>query len=128
MATILILDDDLGFVLWLGQTLASPEFRPFPALSVAEAKKLIRQLSAGVDILIVNPELKGAVGFARDLRKQQRQLRLIASLGYSPDASEAPADFDAARNKPDERDEAEQAAWQHLVRRIFSRPASAKGS
>lgn len=124
MATILILDDDLGFVFWLGQTLASPEFRPFPAPSVAEAKKLMPMLPAGLDILIVNPELDGALAFARNLRKGQRELRLIAALAYPPASSQAPSDFDAARNKPNERDEAEQSAWQHLVRRVFSRPAS----
>lgn len=127
MATILILDDDLGFVFWLGQTLASPEFRPFPSPSVAEAKKLLRMLTAGLDVLIVSPELPGAVEFARDLQKRRPELRLIAALGYAPASSEAPPGFDAARNKPDERDEAEQAAWQHLVRRVFSRPASAEG-
>lgn len=126
MATILILDDDLGFVFWLGQSLVSPQFRPFPAPSVAQAKKLLRMLAAGLDILIVNPELDGALEFALDLRQRQRQLRLIAALGYAPASNEAPPGFDAARNKPDERDEAEEAAWQHLIRRVLSRPASAQ--
>lgn len=126
MATILILDDDLGFVFWLGQTLSSPEFRPFPAPSVADANRLLPMLAAGLDVLIVNLELEGALTFALDLRDRQPALRLIAALGYAPASSDAPSGFDAARNKPDERDEAEQAAWQHLVRRVLSRPASAK--
>jgi hypothetical protein len=126
MATILILDDDLGFVFWLGQTLTSPQFRPFPAPSVADAKKLLKNLAAGLDILIVNPELNGALEFARGLRMRQRGLRLIAALGYPPASSEAPPGFDAARNKPDERDEAEQTAWEQLIRRVLSRPASAE--
>lgn len=127
MVNILILDDDLGFVFWLGHALASAEFRPMPAPSVAEAKKLLGKYLAGLDILIVNPELKGALQFARELRKQQSELRLIAALDYPPSSMAAPPDFDAARNKPAERDAADEAAWQHLVRRVFSRPASAQG-
>ncbi|HLK48916.1 MAG TPA: hypothetical protein VKT49_12315 [Bryobacteraceae bacterium] len=79
MATILILDNDLGFVFWLGQTLTTPQCTALPALSVPEANTLISQLKLTIDFLIMNPAVPGAAEFTRSLRKQHRQMR-VATL------------------------------------------------
>jgi hypothetical protein len=79
VATILILDNDLGFAFWLGQTLTAPHCTALPALSVDEASALIGEFKLKVDFLIMNPAMPGAVEFTRALRKEQRQMR-VATL------------------------------------------------
>lgn len=86
MATILILDNDLGFSFWLGHTLTAPHCRALPAKSVAEAAALIGQFKLKIDFLIMNPAVPGARDFTRALRKEQKHLR-VATL--SPDATDA---------------------------------------
>ena len=94
MATILILDNDLGFAFWLGQTLSAPHCTALPALNVAEAIALIGHFKLKIDFLIMNPALPGAVEFTRALRKEHKQLR-VASL--APEIG----DGDSRRNEWD---------------------------
>ncbi|GEM_PF-3176224 len=85
VATILILDNDLGFSFWLGHTLTAPHCEALPARSVEEAARLIGHFNLKVDFLIVNPSLPGVSDFTRALRREQRHLR-VATLDL-PDAS-----------------------------------------
>jgi len=86
VATILILDNDLGFSFWLGQTLSAPHCEALPARSVAEAATLIEHFKLKIDFLIINPALPGAADFSRALRREQKHLR-VATLD-SPDPDE----------------------------------------
>jgi DNA-binding response OmpR family regulator len=79
VATILILDDDLGFALWLGQALSAASCRVLPATSVTEAAALIRHFHLTVDLVILNPSVAGGADFTRDLRREQGYLR-VATL------------------------------------------------
>ena len=75
----MILDDDLGFVFWLGQALSASQCKALPAVTAAEAAALIAHFKLQVNLLIVNPAIPGAVEFASALRKEQRQMR-VATL------------------------------------------------
>ena len=79
MATILILDNDLGFAFWLGHTLSAPHCSAFPAKSVDEASALIGSFQLKIDFLIMNPAIPGATEFARALQQSQRHMR-VATL------------------------------------------------
>ncbi len=79
VATILILDDDLGFCFWLGQALTAPQCETVPARSVAEATALIGRFKLKIDFLILNPSVPGAADFTRTLRREQKHLR-VATL------------------------------------------------
>ena len=79
VATILILDDDLGFAFWLGQTLCAPNCETLPAKNVPEAAALIGQFKLTIDLVIMNPAVPGAADFTRGLRRQQGHLR-VATL------------------------------------------------
>jgi DNA-binding response OmpR family regulator len=81
VATIVILDDDLGFLFWLGQALSAPQCRALPAVTVAEAAALIDHFKLEVNLLIMNPAIPGAVEFSHALRKQQKQLRVATLTG-----------------------------------------------
>lgn len=85
MATILILDDDLGFSFWLGHTLTAPHCDTFPAKSVAEAAALIGHFKLKIDFLIMNPAVPGASDFKRALRREQKHLRVATLDGPDSD-------------------------------------------
>jgi len=121
MALVLILDDDLGFVFWLGHALAT-DFQPFPAPSVPEARKLLRRLRSKVDILILNPLVPGAAAFARSLRRKQRRLVVIATVENIEDLDAVLPEVNAARNKPTLLDEVAMTEWRQLVRQLLSSP------
>ena len=79
MATILILDNDLGFSFWLGLALNAPHCRALPAKSVVEAAALIAQYQFRIDFLIMSPAVPGAAEFTRALKRDQKHLR-VATL------------------------------------------------
>jgi hypothetical protein len=79
VTTILILDDDLGFALWLGQSLSAARCRVLPATSVSEAGTLISHFGLTVDLVILNPSVAGGADFTRTLRREQGYLR-VATL------------------------------------------------
>lgn len=58
-ATVWIVDDDLGFVWWLGEILSEIGCRAVPALSCADAVALIRKLELEPDLIVLNPYLSG---------------------------------------------------------------------
>lgn len=76
MATILILDDDLGFALWLGQALSAASCRVLPATSVTEAAALVSHFQLTVDLVLLNPSVAGGADFTRTLRREQGYLRV----------------------------------------------------
>lgn len=76
VATILILDDDLGFALWLGQALSAANCRVLPATSVTEAAALVSHFGLTVDLVIRNPSIAGGADFTRTLRREQGYLRV----------------------------------------------------
>lgn len=76
MATILILNNDLGFALWLGQALAASNCETLPATNVAEAAALVGHFKLNVDLVIVNPAVPGALEYSRSLRREQGRLHI----------------------------------------------------
>ena len=78
MATILILDDDLGSAFWLSQMFAGG-CEVVPAKTVAEAFALIRRFRLTIDLALVNPAIPDSTEFTRALRKTQGRLR-VATL------------------------------------------------
>jgi hypothetical protein len=78
VATILILDDDLGSAFWLSQRFAGG-CEVVPARTVREAVALIGRFHLTIDLALVNPAVPGGSEFARNLRKSQGHLR-VATL------------------------------------------------
>ena len=79
MKNILIVDNDLGFIFWLGAALMGAGYQAWPASSLSEAisvtsrKPLIR-----LDLLIVNGSLRGASEVIAHIRRTQSQLQVMA--------------------------------------------------
>jgi DNA-binding response OmpR family regulator len=79
--SILILDDDLGFVFWLGQTLDAAGYDSLPAKGVPEAIELLAQFRLRIDVLIARCTLPHVAEFANALRSfEGEHLSTIALL------------------------------------------------
>jgi hypothetical protein len=56
---VLIVDEDLGFVWWLGQIFSQAGCQVVPTLSSDQTASLASDLNLKVDLFVVNPELSG---------------------------------------------------------------------
>jgi len=67
--TVLIVDEDLGFVFWLGRLLNETGYQAWPARSGDEAAALLNEIGVAVDLLVINPNTAGAAAFVEDQRR-----------------------------------------------------------
>ena len=78
--TILIVDDDLGFVMWLGHTLVAAGYLTVPITSAQESLRIIAELDlTAIDLAIVNPAMPGMSQLIDMLRSRQEYLQVIAT-------------------------------------------------
>ena len=75
---VLIVDNDLGFLLWLSKTLVEAGYAAFPAGSVENATALAGHLSDELEVLVVNPGIRHAGELIRRLRSRHPMLKVIA--------------------------------------------------
>ena len=90
---ILIVDNDLGFLVWLGLALAKQGFVTIPAMGAEAAQQAVEDLSLTIDLVIVNFEIQEAMEFIRRLKRSSENLKVIAiedtitSVNRTADAS-----------------------------------------
>jgi DNA-binding response OmpR family regulator len=65
---ILIVDEDVGFLWWLGELFHEAGYQSIPALSCREALSLARDVKGGVDLVLVHPGLRGVSHLIQALR------------------------------------------------------------
>lgn len=126
--TVLIVDDDLGFVFWLGRALDESGFAAFPARNIPDAEALLRELRLSPDLLIVNPALPGTTEFLEGLRLSEAGFKVIALSedAEQPGASQLGAV--ATRPKPCRRDEVSELGWLDLIQSVLTREAGFAGN
>ena len=122
MRTVLIVDPDLGFLLWLGQLLADAGYCGLPALTVQEATTLIGTLNLTVDLLIIDPTVAGAAAFVRALRRE-RYVGVIAVITSMAELDVGMRGVDAVRSKPTTADDLEASEWLRTIGHLLSNPA-----
>ena len=120
MRTILIVDSDLGFVFWLGQALHDAGYNALPAKGVPEATALIGELKTEIDLLIINPNLSGAVDFANSLQRFREDLKVLAMLGEKDQAGQIP-NSDATIRKPLQVNLNVSALWLGIIHQLLVR-------
>ena len=77
MASILILDGDLGFLFALSAELGKRSIAAIPARTVGEAQSMLEEIEPALSALVVNCECPGACAFARGMKRQDATLRII---------------------------------------------------
>jgi hypothetical protein len=117
MKNVLIVDNDLGFVYWSAQALAGLNCQPWPASSAGDATSIlfIRHL-APLDLLIVNPCLRGAALLISRLRRSQPNLKV---LGLGLNTEKNIRGVHAWHPRPDPDDDAAQTSWLREIGRLF---------
>jgi hypothetical protein len=72
-----IVDDDLGFVWWLGEIFTEAGCRVLPAHTCEQAVSLIKKLDLGIDVLVLNPRLPGVFGMLQVLYRVDPEFRIV---------------------------------------------------
>ena len=77
--TILIIDNDLGFLMWLGLSLASRGYLTIPATSCQNALRLVDELQPPtIDLVMINRALPGASDLISVLRSRRGSLKVMS--------------------------------------------------
>jgi DNA-binding response OmpR family regulator len=124
METILIIDSDLGFTLWLGEALCAAGHAPLPATRISEAVAVSR-LARKIDLVIVNPSLDGALDFVDRLRCEQDDLKVLAVIDETADDIAVVSGVDAGVRKPKVADNGARTWWQGIIRQLLIRYCAA---
>jgi len=116
--TVLIVDDDLGFVMWLGEIFTELGWNTVPASDCQGALTLVGLLHMDVDLIVVNPALEGVSQMVGAFSRVRRPK--IVLIGGPDVVADIPAD--ATLDRPDIGTPVSRAEWtkrvQKLVRKI----------
>ena len=118
MKNILIVEDDLGFVFWLGSALVAAGYQPWPACSASDATKLIEKAGVRIDLLIADPSTPGISKLVGTLRRSKVHLKVIA-LGA--ESKTKLTGINAWHSKPGPMQEPaeQQQEWLEAVKDVF---------
>jgi hypothetical protein len=117
LKTVLINDNDLGFVFWLGRLLDAAAYSALPAKSVPDAALLVMQFGFTIDVLAINPALTGARDFIAALHRSQKDVRVIGILDDPHQVVHIPG-LNVVRRKPTVFDETAEAGWLECIERV----------
>jgi DNA-binding response OmpR family regulator len=117
LTTVLILDDDPGFLFWLGALLGELGYKTFPALNVPEALVCAQKLKLEIDLLIVNPLQTGAADFINTLRRSKGTVKVLALSDHQ--TVDLPV-VNASLGKPDQLDQNTGIRWRDAVERLLA--------
>ena len=73
----LIVEPDLGFLMWLGEVFTDAGYQPVPALHCSGALTLARGFERPIAVLAIHPELRGAAHLLKTVRAAYPHARII---------------------------------------------------
>jgi hypothetical protein len=116
--TVLIVDEDLGFVWWLGEIFHELGCRAVPALSCREALSLAETAKLTVDLIVVNPALSGV----REMVKTLRTVRSpkIVAIPQPRGLRRLGPDVHAVLERPSTGETVSRSKWIRTVRGILA--------
>jgi len=121
--SILVADDDLGFLLWAASILAQAGYSLRPAKSVAEALKWIENPDAKFHLLFIDPDFPAASYLVHRARENHPGLK-VASLSDTSGVVDIGAD--AVISKPANADSPDTiSAWVKKIARLISQQSIA---
>jgi hypothetical protein len=114
--TVLIVDEDLGFVFWLGRLLTETGYQAWPARSGVEAAALLSEIGVHPDLLVINPNSEGAAAFVESQRRQADFKTIAIQAPDEPPQEPASIDrIDAALVKPGRHNDLNAFEWTGVV-------------
>jgi DNA-binding response OmpR family regulator len=115
--TVLIVDEDLGFVFWLGHLLNNAGYQVWPARNGEDAAALMEELGAELDLLIIDPNLRGSAAFM-EAQRSSRAFHTIA-LERPEEWARPAAGVDIALAKPQHPDELSGLEWIAAIQNLI---------
>ena len=118
--TVLVVDDDVGFVFWLGCTLRSAGYPALPAKNWRDAGELVRSLHVDIRVLVMDYSIAGAREFAERLRRSQGHLKVVALVGDGGKPSDAPAGVDGIQSRHPCTGEGLEMKWLETIKGVLA--------
>jgi hypothetical protein len=120
--TILITDEDVGFIWWLAELFNEFGYRSIPALNCAEALSRFRQSGREFELLVLNPHLRSAARLIRTLKRvpplRVRALKVVLiQEGNQPEI--AAPEVVATLERPSGWAPVSRAEWRQKVQRLL---------
>jgi ActR/RegA family two-component response regulator len=116
-ALTLIIDHDLGFMMWLGELFTELGYQTAPASNCRQALALIQRIDLPIAILVINPELRGAKRMIKALVAANPNLRLVLIRGAAAAESDIQAPFTLERPSPAET--ISRPDWAARIRKVL---------
>jgi hypothetical protein len=117
-ALALIIDDDLGFLMWLGEVFLELGCPAVPALHCRQALALTRQINRPVSTLLINPELRGAARFVDRLLAVNPAARVVLIRNSAADSPKG-IRADSILQRPLPSEPISQSEWLANVRQAL---------
>jgi hypothetical protein len=117
--TVLIVDDDLGFVWWLGDIFTEVGGRALPALSCDEAVVLTKRFGVEPDLIILNPSLPGASKMLQNYVQKKPHLKIVTLGPPSKKALDTSIHIHATLERPSPRGPILRTEWLEKLRKVL---------
>jgi CheY-like chemotaxis protein len=114
----LIVDDDVAFILWLGEVLTESGYQAVPALHFRQALSLTKKLALRIDVLVVNPKLRGAERAVETLASAQPSLRVVL-IRDPPAPGTVPDSAQPELERPTGREPISKPQWVRKIRNVL---------
>jgi len=121
-AVALIVDHDLGFVMWLGQIFTELGYQAVPALHCRQALALTERFDLPIAILLVDPQLRGADRMIHMLVAANPDVRLVLIRDAAADQIDIAARQTLERPSPGEA--ISRPDWVAKIRKLLSLPSA----
>jgi DNA-binding NtrC family response regulator len=118
MKNILIVDNDLRFIQWLGRALIGAHQQPLPACNVSDAMVLVDDSAEPVDLLIINSYLPHSSDLIDRLHRSQSQVKVLA-MGSEPNAKLP--HVHAWKRNPGHPDHSAEQKWVNVVKKLLTK-------
>jgi DNA-binding NtrC family response regulator len=116
--TVLIVDDDVAFVWWLGEMFTDAGYQAVPALNCSQALAVVNKLHLKIDVLVVSAALSGCVRLVRYLERLGRDLRIIL-IGDSKAIATHDFEYDATLTRPTGWEPVSRPDWLRKLRSLL---------
>jgi hypothetical protein len=117
--TVLIVDNDLGFVWWLGDIFNEAGARCVPALSCGDARMLTNRLGIEHDLIVLNPSLDGAAKLLQNGIQANPHLKIV-TIGAPSKALDVSIQLHAIVERPSPSEPIFRREWSEKLRKLLS--------
>jgi hypothetical protein len=118
----LIVDEDLGFVGWLGELCSEVGYLALPALNCRQAMSLVKKFRLDVNVLVVNEGLPGVPEMIESLQRGHTPIKIVVIR--NPNADGQAMHGHASLDRPSAWEPISRPEWLKKVRGLLKQAAA----